>query len=377
MAESTVRAGLTPAQWDDQFFREYVRANQFAPYLGTDEGAIIQIKDALTRKPGDRVSFAATRKLKGAGVEGNEVLEGNEDELDTRSLFVTVRPLRNAVVLTDWDEQRSAIDMRDAAKYALKDWIMEKMRNDILSALGQVAVTGGTGSSAGKAISFDQATATQRNTWLAANADRVLFGVSKANNVGNDAAASLATLDNTADKMSTSILTLAKRMARTASPAIRPFKTQDAKGREWFVVFMNSYAFRDLQNDPVMQQANRDARAREGDAMNDNPIFVDGDLLYNGLIIREIPELNQYLQAGAGGIQVGPSYLVGAQALGVAWAQRTKSTTDTRDYGFRNGVGIQEIRGINKLQFGTGTNDTDNLTDNGVFTIWTAAVADA
>ena len=96
------------------------------------------------------------------------------------------------------------------------------------------------------------------------------------------------------------------------------------------------------------------------------------------MIIREIPELPVITGAGAGGIDVAASFMCGAQALGVAWAQRMKSTTNTRDYGYMHGVGIQEIRGIGKLRFGIDPSvDTTKPVDNGVFTIFTSAVADA
>ena len=83
--------------------------------------------------------------------------------------------------------------------------------------------------------------------------------------------------------------------------------------------------------------------------------------------------------AGAGGTtDVAMSALCGAQALGIAWAQRTKSTTNTRDYGYMHGVGIQEMRGIGKLRFGTDpTVDTTKPVDAGVVSIFTTAVADA
>ena len=42
------------------------------------------------------------------------------------------------------------------------------------------------------------------------------------------------------------------------------------------------------------------------------------------------------------------------------------------------GVGVEEIRGVAKLRFGTDpTVDTTKPVDNGVFQIWSAAVADA
>lgn len=364
MAETTAQTGLTPQQWDDQFFMEYVRDSRFKRYMGTDENAIIQIKDDLTRKPGDRVTFANVRKLKGKGVRGNQVLEGNEEELSSRSMSVKVDVIRNAVVVTDWDEQKSAIDLRNGGKTALKLWIMELMRDDTIDALYSI-----------NGVLYALATEAQKDAWLADNADRVLFGAAVGNNVGNDHSASLANIDNVADKLSTSMISLAKRRAQLAAPAIKPIRLNEDE--EWYVMFANSLAFRDLSNDPAMQQANRDARAREGSAMNSNPLFTGGSLVWDGVIIREIPEIPYLAGVGAGGIQVGGNFLCGAQALGVAWAQRTKSTTDVRDYGFRNGVGAQEIRGIEKLLFGKGPNDTDDLVQHGLVTVYAAAVADA
>lgn len=364
MAETTARAGLTPQQWDDQFFMEYVRDSRFKRYMGTDENAIIQLKDDLTRKPGDRVTFANVRKLKGDGVTGNQVLEGNEDELDSRSMAVQVDVLRNAVVLTDWDEQKSAIDLRNAGKTALKLWAMEKMRDGTIAAFYSI-----------NGVLYTTATEAQKDAWLADNADRVLFGSSISNNTGNDHSASLANIDNTNDKLTCDMVSLAKRRAQLASPAIKPIRL--AEDEEWFVMFANSLAFRDLSKDPAMVEANRTARPRESGALSDNPLFTGGSLQWDGVIIREIPEIPYLAGVGAGGIQVGANFLCGAQAIGIAWAQRTKTTTNGRDYGFRNGVGVQEIRGIEKLLFGKGDDDTANLVQHGVVTVYAAAVADA
>jgi hypothetical protein len=203
---------------------------------------------------------------------------------------------------------------------------------------------------------------------LTNNADRVLFGISKANAVSNVYATALATVDNAADKMTAAQLTLAKRMARTATPKIRPIRINNDE--EWYVVFVPSLVFRDLMLDPVIINALQYAWNRG----SDNPLFTAGDLIYDGLIIREIPEL----PVVASTIQCGASYLCGAQALGIAWAQRTKVISNQRDYGFMNGVGVEEIRGVAKLRFGTDpTVDTTKPVDNGIFTIWAAAVADA
>ncbi|OUM01665.1 phage capsid family protein [Variovorax sp. JS1663] len=381
MAETTARTGLTPQQWDDKFFTEYVRANRFKKYMGMDPSNVIQVKEDLTRKPGDRVTFAAARSL-GGGVTGNTVLEGNETELDTRSLTVAVSPLRNAVVVTDWDDQKSAIDLRDAARPALKTWSLEKMREDCIRAFKSVP------NAAGDMVSWETATAAERNAWLVANADRVQFGALVANGSSGVAATALATIDNTADKLSAALVSLAKRRAQQAKPRITPTRTKE-EDEEWFVLFCNPLSFRDFALDPVVVQANRDARVR---GVETNPLFTGGSLVWDGVIVREIPEMGLPLApsatsigqvggilagAGTAGIDVGFNFLCGAQALGVAWAQRLKTTTDVRDYGFRHGAGVQEIRGIEKLMFGTGASDRQNLVQQGVFTLFTAAVADA
>jgi len=360
MAETTARAGLTPQQWDDQFFMEYVRENRFKRYMGTNENSIIHVKEDLSRKKGDKITFANVRKLGNAGVTGNQVLEGNEEELDSRSMAVTVEPLRNAVVVTEWDEQKSAIELRNTGKMALKLWAMEKMRDDIIAALKSINGT-----------AYASASEAEKDAWLVDNSDRVLFGAAKSNNSGNDHSASLANIDNTADKLTPAVVSLAKRMAQNASPAIKPIRVNEDE--EWYVMFANSLSFRDLTESAAYQQARRDALERG----EKNPLFTGGSAIWDGVIIREIPELGVLSGVGAAGIDVGFNFLVGAQALGVGWAQRLKSTTNVRDYGFRNGVGVQEMRGIEKLLFGKGSGDTDDLVQHGVVTVYAAGVADA
>jgi N4-gp56 family major capsid protein len=364
---TVARSGLTPTQWTSDFFTEYVRDNQFAPYFGTDLDSMIQLRTDLTREPGDSVVFATVRQLVGAGVTGNTVLEGNEEVLNARSLKVTVGAIRHAVAVSDWDEQKSVIDLLNAAKPLLKSWASTKLRTDIINSLGSITAN------ADVQISYASATAGQRNTWLTNNADRVLFGATKANAVSNVMATALTTIDNTADKMTAAQVTLAKRIARTASPRIRPIRVSGDE--EWYVMFVPSLVFRDLMADSTIVDTLKYAWNRGAD----NPLFTSGDIIYDGVIIREIPELPILADVGAGGtVDVGASYLCGAQAVGIAWAQRTKAITNERDYGFFHGVGVQEIRGVAKLRFGTdATTDQSTPVDNGVVTVFSAAEPDA
>jgi hypothetical protein len=67
---TAARPGLVPKSWSERFFTEYVRKNQFSRYMGTGMSSMIQVREDLTRKPGDTVVFASVRRLVGAGVTG-------------------------------------------------------------------------------------------------------------------------------------------------------------------------------------------------------------------------------------------------------------------------------------------------------------------
>lgn len=361
MADTTAATGLIPQQWDAEFFEEYIRESRFTRYKGTDENSLIQVKEDLTVKKGSRLTFALVNRLQGDGRQDNEALEGFEEELGSRSHALSVRPLRHAVKVTEWDEQKSAIDLRNAGRTMLKNWFMEKERDHIIRALRSI-----------NRVAYGDASEAQKDAWLVDNADRVLFGAAKSNNASNDHSASLSNIDNTADKLTPDTLRLMKRMAQTASPKIRPVKVKG--DQEWFVVFAGTLPFRDFSTNSEVKQVNRDARPRDIEL---NPLFTGDSLILDGMIIREIPEIPVISGVGAGGIDVSQVLLCGAQAVGIGYARRFESTTQVSDYKFKNGVGGREIRGIEKLLFGTGEDDTDDLKDNGVATLYVASVADA
>ena len=363
-ATGTVRTGLTPQYWDDNFFRDYVRSSRFKRYMGTDEASIIQVREELTKKRGDTITFALVNELTGNGVTGNTTLKGNEERLNSRSHALTVDVLRHAVAVDDWDIQKSVIDLRDAARVQLREWSMKQLRDSIVSGLGQI-----------DGVNFGTATAAQRNTWVTNNEDRVLFGDTTANY--NATFLTAANAVGVSAQASPTVLSLMKRMAQAASPKIKPVYVKEMD-QEWYVCFIGSRAWRDLTEDNSttnpLTLANRDARVRG----EDNPLFTGDSLVWDGMILREIPEIAALATiSGSAGARLEPMYLCGAQAIGIAWAQRTKTTTDVDDYEFLHGVGVQEIRRIEKLRFGTAAGaDQTTPKDHGVFTAFVAAAAD-
>ena len=364
MAQTYAVAGLTPQQWDADFFRDYVRMSRFKRYMGTDEASIFQLKEDLTKKKGDTVTFALVNELTGSGVTGNNTLKGNEERLNSRSHAVAVDVLRHAVAVDDWDIQKSVIDLRNAARVQIREWAQKTLRDHCLRALGQI-----------DGITFTSATNAQRDTWQVNNRDRLVFGTATANQTTFASALSVCSVGVS---LTPNTLSLMKRIAQSAAPKVKPLYVKEMD-QEWFVAFVGPKAWRDLTEDNpttnALILANRDARVRGVD----NPLFTGDSLVWDGIIIREIPEI-EVLPAAVASItamSVEPVYLCGAQAVGLAWAQRTKSTTDIDDYEFLHGVGVQEIRGIEKLRFGTAAGaDTTTPKDHGIVTAFVGAAAD-
>jgi N4-gp56 family major capsid protein len=356
MTLTTVSTANTVKQWDADFYREYIRANRFAKYQGTDANAVIQLKEQLTKKPGDALTVSLVKALSGAGVSGNTLLEGQEEAISNYGQQITIQAYRNAVAMTEWEEQKTAMGLRSAAKPLLKDWAMELNRSQILTAFGSFQQTAG-----GAITSYSGSSETVKDACLAANADRFLFGAAKSNNTGNDHSASLLNIDNTADKLTYSVVSLAKRMAKLADPIVRPIRVNDDE--EWYVMFAGSLAFRDLKASLASINQNAEVRGKS------NPLFTDGDLIWDGVIIREVPEIAVIAGVGAGAIDVAPNYLCGAQAAAHVIGKRWASKTEERDYGFVNGVAIEGFMGTEKLFY--------NGKQHGMVTVYTAGVADA
>lgn len=397
MSEVVLATASEKQVWSNKYLKEYVRNSRFASYMGAADTSIIVVKYELQEEAGKTINIPLITKIDGDGVGGSEVLDGNEAELGNHNCAISVDWVRNAVRVPKSSQYKTEINLLGAAKPMLKNWSGEDLRTDTIYALMQVCTGGtygdttiayapitkdtvnggyeiastfvaGTSFFRRKGVQWASASEANKDAWVAANRDRVLFGASRSNIAGNDHSAALLNVDTTSDKLTCAIGSLAKRMAQNASPAIYPFTLED--GREFFVMFCGPRSFRDLKADPVMVAANRDARSREGNGMSNNPLFQDGDLQYDGIIYREVPEIPHITGAGNGGADVEPNFLCGRQAVGVAWGQEPTPKTDTdKDFQFRPGVAIEELRGVKKLAY--------NSKQQGIVTVYTAAAADS
>jgi hypothetical protein len=387
MAASVTQVNNKLIVFRKEIYREYVRENLFSPYMGEGVGSIIRIITDLDKggkMGGEQINVPLMARLQATAIAEGPLV-GNEEALDNYGMRLYIDWARNAVVINNSEEQKSSIDLFAEAKPMLVDWGKELQRDEICDAfyaLPSQSSPAGLGSNNGQRVNgvlFDAATPAQRNTWITDNADRIQVGSSNTTDLvpGNFA----TSLQNVTAGMTLSgalIMTL-KRRIKKANPRIRPFKLKD-NGTEWFVLFVGQEQFRDAANDTDIKTANQNSRAREQQGYLKNPIFVDGDLLYNGVIIREIPELSLrlpvfYQTAGAAGIQVAPAFMCGQQAQAWCWGKMPSPTFRKEDdYQFNRGTGVQMAYGIGKLAKLT---PAQNFKEWGIGTGFFAAVADA
>lgn len=345
MANTTTGSDLVVTKFLSDFFSEYFRENLFFPYMGSDSNKVIQVKEGR-----QIINIPLVSKLSGNGVTGSGTLDGNEELLANYAYTLTPTYHRNGVRLDSEEREKPAIDLMRAAKEMLKGWGMEKVRDDIIvQALGSF-------NNGGTIRTVEDTTAninTAADAWVANNTDRVLYGAAVSNYSAGDHSASLANVDTTNDKLTGDVVRLARKLARTCDPIIKPIRL--AGGIETYVMFVGTQGFLHLQEDLETLHSNAGNRG-EG-----NPLFKPGDLMWDNVIVREVPEISSlladstyYATAGNTSTKVEPAFLCGAQAVGYGLGQKPQLIVDNdKDYKFQPGVAVELKHDIDKLVYNT------------------------
>lgn len=332
MSLSASNSSLRPQLWRKELWAD-VRDNLWiSKFIGTTEQSMLMELTDLSKAKGTLINYGLGMKLSGAGITGDSTLEGFAEAMTDYATTVSIDQLRHMVELTgEFDEQKNVYDMRVSAKNRLADWFAERIDQEILDKL------------CGKTSS------TFANTPVAAAATRSIFAGGQSS-VGNVTSAM---------KMDTKVLDAAKQMAKLASPMIRPVRVG---GKSYYVAILHPYSATDLRQDPVWNQAQRDANVRG----EDNPIF-DGALgVWNGIVVHE----HEYVYRttdGSGSAGVARNILCGQQAGVIAWGKHVAWVEKTFDMNNRWGVSCGAIFGVQKPIF--------NSVDYGVITMFTGAAA--
>lgn len=357
MALTTVQSNNKLVIFTKEINREFVRENMFSPYMSDDLNAIIR-RRYEPKNGGEQMNIPLVTKLQGEGVSTG-TLVGNEERIENYGMRMWVDWKRHAVAVTNAEEQKDSADIFGEAKPLLADWGKELQRDHIIAAmmaLPSESAPANLGVGAGQPVNgllYEATSDAQRNTWVDANEDRILYGNALSNLASVSHATDLAKLDTTADLFNSTSIGLLKRLAKEASPAIRPYKTKD--GYEHYVAFAGSRTFAALK--ASLSTLNQAARPRE-ERWKENPLFQDGDLLYDGVIVREVPEISGFVTdiwtdmqtAGDSSGRVEPVFFCGQQAATLAWGKMATPTFRKEDdYQFITGVGVKMCYGVAKM----------------------------
>lgn len=343
---------LTQKLWGKVAFRDAVKETLYGKLMGKSDRSIIQVKDELSKSPGDRVRFRLRHLPQGLGVDGDATLEGNEEGLSYSYFDLGIDMKRHATkVDLGMSQQRVDFDLRTEAKDALTEWWAEYMDTTFMEYLsGSASLTYHSGATFGN------------NALSAPSANRIIYG-------GN--ATAKANVD-AADTMSLTVIDRLVENAKLASPTMRK---ASFGGKSAYVLVLHPRQVYDLRtNTNTGQWLDIQKAAMSGGKVGDNPIWSEALGMYNGVILVESTRVRTFTDYGAGSnVPAARALFLGAQAgvcafgRGYQGSERMKWTEKTFDYNTKLGVATEIIWGITKTIF-----DSE---DFGVFAVDTAAAA--
>lgn len=347
----------TVKNWGTRAFTEYLRGNTLSFLMGSDERAPIQMLDKEGQMQGDTWKYHLVGKLTG-GVFGEGQLTGNEQPLNIFMDEVTVRLVRNAHRIDDWyiSSENTRIDLAEACRRNLTEWLTETIRDDVLYALTGTPIN---------ATQTANSTVYPVARTIGRTANRALYGISRSNYNATEATA-LGNVDATNDKMSMEVIRVARDMA--AATSMKPTSVNSMKGTpaESYIMLMNPRQARDLEQDPNWRNS-RLYKTEIDQAGLYRGAFYKGSV--QGVDVFSIPEIPVLTGVGASSIDVGQAVLLGAQAATVVYRQKPDfQTRKEDDYTNTYGIGVAEVRGEKRNVF--------NGENWSVLHVFTAAVAD-
>jgi len=351
MAEQTIHSDGQTIRFRTDFAKEYVRKNRFSPYSGRGVNNVIcQKYDSF-----HTIRHPLVTRLQGAGVSGNSMLRGNGESIGNYFWDTVPTYYRHAVEFNKEDYEKTNLDLMKEARPLLMEWAMNETRNRQIQAMGAL-YDGTTYTNLSTGAAFE----TIADAWLVNNKARTTFGAYAQGGSagGSDHSADLSQLDTSSDTFVYARADEMRRLAEDADPHIHPFML-DNEG-ETYVVFCGSGTFEDLKNSLITINTSADVRGMKL-TKNGNILARDGDLYYNGMIFRKVPEITQLFSvsgkplynAGTSGTNnVEPVFLCGTQALMHGFGQSPQIIVD-RDYDFkfRPAVAVELKEAVRKTFF--------------------------
>lgn len=375
--EITASNELTHKYWEPTLSRDIIEKNPFSPYMGTASNSVIQIKTALQKNAGDKITFGLANPLQGRGVTGAEDLEGKTEPLTTRYDSVWVDALAHGAEYPGrMTDQRVDFDTMSEVKNGLGDW--GAVREAQAIGLHLAGITGqfyDNHSGETKWAHEGPAAAPSPSPYVLGNlvrapaAGRIIRAGSRANDESL----------TSSDVFDLPLVLKAKKILdRAARPAVR--KLSDG---------VNSYiCFIDVEQQYQLQSAASglwkeiQLGALQARDSKDNPLYTGAVGIYSGIIFVPTIYMPRGIHSSTGALVATSrrAVLVGAQAAVFAYGKNSgRSSTwswfeEKFDVGRKWRCSIEAILGCVKTQYKLDTDAADK-TDFGTCVISTYAEA--
>lgn len=332
---------------------------------GAEAETPIQILTDLETDAGEQITYDLLAELKMAPVEGEDILEGKEEQQKFYTDSIYIDQARCGVNTGGkMTRKRTLHNLREKAKRQQSGW-WARLHDELLF----IYMSGARGINSSFLLPLGY-TGRANNSLVAPDTNHVLYG--------NDATA-FNNID-TADTFSLRIVDRAKTKAdsqgggATGIPVMQPCKLD---GEEKFVCVMHTFQEDDLRantNTGQWLDIQKSLATSEG---RKSPLCKGGLGEYRGVILHSHKNAIRFNTAGAGAnVEAARGLFLGAQAAVCAYGspgtgQRYDWHEETRDNGDKVVITSSSIFGCKKVSFTTDV----GMQDFGVFALDTAAAS--
>lgn len=288
---------LAIKKWSKELMSEALKKTHALQFMSKSKDSLVTIKTDLTDKEGgDRIRVGIRSQLRGAGVEGDGTLEGNEEALETFYQDVTINQLRHAVRSGGkMSEQRVPFSVRDEARDGLADWWADRIDTAFFN-----QICGNTAATDGRYVGF--------NSTVAPDADHITYFDSGSTSEGSISASTVAEFNLNA-------IDAAVEKAKLAKNALRPITIN---GKKHYAMFIHPYQVTSLRKRTATGLWQDIQKAViSGGAQTDNPLFTGALGMYNNVVLHE----STRIPVSPNNASVRRAVLCGAQSASIAFGR--------------------------------------------------------
>jgi N4-gp56 family major capsid protein len=320
--------------------------------VGVEAQTPIQMLPQLENDAGDQITYDLVMQLKMQPVEGDNTLEGKEEDLKFYTDNVYIDQARGGVNTGGrMTRKRTIHDLRKIARARQSEWWAR-----IFDELFFLYLSGGFRTSGSGAASFANSDYTYSSGY-AGFANNGFFAPDTEHYI----AAGSGTFGaiTSGDKLTLSLIDRAVARAETmgggtsGTPMIEPVMID---GEEHFVLVMHPWQEFDVRTASGTGQWLDIQKAAAGAEGRSNPIFKGSLGLYNNVVLHKHRSVLRRTDGGAGSVAVARSLFLGRQAAVVAFGSpgtglRFDWHEESRDNGNQAVITTSTIAGVKKTRF--------------------------